>query len=106
MASQKDVSSESGGKALCPPRISSSLAPGKKSPSYSFGWVILFNWDLDCEAPFSFYKLSLFNETDLKKEWIEKNLGVVSRVTKLKRLSPFPGEVMSLFGKIEVGKSI
>lgn len=84
-------------------RISSTLDLSKTSHDHKFGGVVLFDHDVDAEKPFNYYKLSLFNDKDLKPEWLKKNLGVASRIIKLRRLSPFPGGVYSLFSKVEIG---
>lgn len=86
-------------------RISSSLDLSKQ-PDNRYYWIILFNWDCNARYPFVIYKLSLFTEQDIKKEWITGNLGLKSRMLKLGNLSPFPGGVFSLFGKVEIGNLI
>lgn len=98
MASQQDPFRD------CPSSPSSySLDSGKKT-EYLYEFVILFNWDVDLREPFSYHKISLFTDKDIKPQWISKNLRLESRVSKLKNLSPFPGQTMSLFAKIELGK--
>lgn len=89
-------------------RISSSFDPDKcggLQQEYKYQWVILFNWDCDNKNPFDIFRLSLFNDKDIKKEWIENNLGIKSRTTKIKNLSINPSGVYSLFSKIEHGKN-
>ena len=81
-----------------------SMDSGRGKSEYLYEYIILFNWNVDLKAPFSYHKISEFNENDIKPEWISKNLGVNSRVCKLRNLGPFPGQVMSLFGKIELGE--
>lgn len=106
-SSQKDMFSEnsdSDARKKVPQRISSSYDPKRKVYDIKFGYIVLFNFDVDMPAPFNFYKLSMFSETDLDKEWIEKTLGINSRVKPLTNLSPFPGQNFALFLKIEMGK--
>lgn len=77
---------------------------GAKKVETIYKWLIMFNWDVDIVRPFSFYSTSGFNSKEIKKEWIQRKLGVSSRTQQLKNLSPFPGDaVYSLFGKIEIG---
>ena len=80
-----------------------SCSQGAK-PEYRYLWLILFDWDVNEVLPFSVHKLSTFNDNDINDEWVTKNLGIASRTTKLRNLSPFPGGVYSLIGKIESGK--
>lgn len=100
MASQKDLFDSDKDS---PQRISSTHDPSKKKHEYIYERCILFDWKVNVPKPFDSYKLSLFNNKDLKKEWIQKNFGTGSRVTKLTNLSPFPGGVFSLFAKLELG---
>lgn len=86
------------------PRPSASYDPAQKPYQYLYEYVILFNWDVDLADPFSHYSLNMFKDKDIKPEWISKNLGINSRISKLRNLSPFPGQVFSLFSKIELGK--
>lgn len=87
-------------------RTASTYDPASKPYSYLYEYVILFDWNVDVTSPFFHYKLDLFKDSDIKPEWVSKNLGVKSRISKLKNLSPFPGQVFSLFSKIELGKHI
>lgn len=109
MATQKDMfdgsdsDAETRKKALR--RVSSTL-DNRRHHRYQYYWVILFNWDCNVSSPFFQHKLSEFNDTDIKKEWISGNLGLKSRMTKLNNLSPFPGGTYSLFSKIEIGEYI
>ena len=84
-------------------KVSSTYQPENKSISYMYDCAILFDWDVDVESPFSFHDVSRFTEKEMKPLWFSKNLGVNSRLTQLRNLSPFPGRVVSLFGKIEIG---
>lgn len=107
MSSQKDFFNdsveESRQKALNK-RISSSYDPSKANlREYQYFWIVLFNWDVDVEMPFVIYKISQFTDSDIKPAWITNNLGVDSRMKKIKNLSLFPGGTYSLFGKIEIG---
>lgn len=105
MASQRDFfesGSEDGNKEEY--RVSSSLNAIGKKVIYNYQWVILFSWDVDQESPFGFHPLTMFNDSDIKPNWIQKHLGIASRIIQLKKLSPFPGQIFSLFGKIEKGK--
>lgn len=101
-SSQKDMfeSDTEDGKA----RISSSLGAVLKARKYNYDGIVLFNWDVDLDCPFSDFSLSMFTDTDLKSDWITKNLGNESRILQMSNLSPFPGQKFSLFGKIEFGK--
>ena len=84
-------------------KVSSTYQPENKSISYMYDCAILFDWDVDVESPFSFHDVSRFTEKEMKPLWFSKNFGVNSRLTQLRNLSPFPGRVVSLFGKIEIG---
>ena len=84
-------------------RTSSTYDSSKKGYVYTYDFIILFNWNVDLVCPFSQHAVSLFNDNEIKPEWLSKNLGVTSRVSKLRNLSPFPGQVVSLFAKIELG---
>lgn len=107
LLSQKDLfDSDNEAKRLGKARISSSLDPVMKSHVYKYDAIVLFNHDVDVENPFSEYKLTMFTEQDINRDWILKKLGAASRITILTNLSPFPGQKMSLFGKIELGKNI
>ena len=84
-------------------KLSSSLDTNNSKKVYVYNTAILFDWNVDSEAPFSFFDVSIFREKEMKTEWFSKNLGNNSRITQLRNLSPFPGGTFSLFGKIEVG---
>ena len=104
--SQKDLfedSDESSNKRN-KKRMSSTYDPSVRNHDYD--GCVLFQWEVDLEFPFSVHKLSDFTQKDIKPEWIIKNLGIASRVFKLRKLTPFPGNVVSLFAKIETGMSI
>ena len=106
MASQQDMFQDSQKIELrkkARRRKCSSLDPSRKSHEYMYEFVVLFNWDPNLRKPFQSFKLSTFNSKDFKNEWIEKNLGIASRTTKLTNLSPFPGGTYSLFAKLELG---
>lgn len=108
MSSQKDFfddSFESNKKKVIKKRISSTfdLAMVGQEYEYSYFWIILFDWNVDVEMPFVVYKLSQFTDSDIKPTWISNNLGVSSRIKKIKNLSLFPGGTYSLFAKIEIG---
>lgn len=102
MSSQKDIFQDCESVPYRKPRISS-YDPGAKKYEYIYSNVVLFSWDVDLASPFSLHKVSSFKETDIKPEWLSKNLGVNCRLAKLRRLSPFPGQVFSLIAKIELG---
>lgn len=85
-------------------RVSSTLDPGQSKPVYKFDSGTFFDWDVDVPTPFAQFKFSKFNGIEIKPEWISKNLGTNSRITQLRNLSPFPGRVMSLFCKFEIGE--
>lgn len=108
MASQKDFfredSSAEENRKSALTRLSSTWDP-KGKHEYVYLWIVLFNWDVDAENPFEVHELSDFNESDIRKEWISKNLGLKSRTNKLRNLSLFPGGIVSLFCKIEKGTS-
>lgn len=97
MFRESDSDTELKNKALS--RTTSSL--GSKKDQYL--WVILFSWNVNVRNPFGVHKAGVFNENEIKPEWLSKNLGYASRMIKLTNLSPFPGGVFSLFGKIEKG---
>lgn len=101
MASQKDFFLDD--KEDDQSNISSTYPKVKNKYDYTYDQIILFDWKVDVVKPFKSHKLSLFNDKDIKKHWISKKLGVESRILKLTNLSPFPGGVFSLFGKLEQG---
>ena len=109
MASQKDFfdSEDQKGRKGAKFRISSSLELSKNMNNNNivYLWVVLFEWDVDNEAPFQIHDISKFNDTDIHKELLAKNLGPKSRTSKLRHLSPFPGRIFSLFGKVGMGVS-
>lgn len=84
-------------------RMSSTYDAANKKYTYMYEFVVLFNWNPDLLCPFSHHKISLFTDEEIRPEWISKNLGINSRVSKLRNLSPFPRQVFSLFAKIELG---
>lgn len=83
---------------------SATYDPAAEPYYYLYEFVILFNWNVDLQSPFCDFELNMFKDSDIKPEWISKNLGVNSRISKLRNLSPFPGQVFSLFSKIELGE--
>ena len=98
--SRKDMSHDLGKSNS--KKISSS---SQKKHEYLYEFIVLFNWDVDLRSPFSCHELKNFTDSDIKPEWVSKSLGVNSRTAKLRNLSLFPGQVMSLFAKIELGKN-
>lgn len=102
--SQKDMFDSTDTESNVQKRISSTYDPSKTSHEYKYEAVIIFDWDVEVELPFSVCSLSSFNSKEIKPIWIKKNLGVMSRITKIKKLSPFPNGTHSLFGKFELGK--
>lgn len=105
MASQQDMFREDSDHGNISPRMVASLKPTDVKKEYKYQWVILFHWNVDEENPFFMLKLSNFKDTDIKPEWIKRNLSVDSRIKQLKNLSPFPGGTYSLFAKVEEGVS-
>lgn len=105
MASQKDMfrDCEFPSRKSLKKRISSTVEPSRKKHEYLYEFIILFNWDVDLISPFSHHELKKFNDSEIKPEWLSKNLGVKSRISKLRNLSHNPGQVFSLFAKIELG---
>lgn len=91
-ASQRDMFEESPTS-----KLSSSLPA---SISYTYIWVILFDWDENVECPFNLYQIALFSSAELKPLWINGDLDSKSRQKKM-TFSPFPGKSFSLFGKVE-----
>lgn len=106
MSSQKDLFAENSDtevKKMRKTKVSSSFDPQQKKIQHKYSHVCLFNFNVDLSAPFAMYKLSMFTEQDLNPEWISKNLGVTSRIVPLRNLSPFPGQSLALFAKVEIG---
>lgn len=79
------------------PRIESSLPT---SLSYTYLWVVPFDWDENVEKPFDIYQIALFSPSELKDIWISGELDSRSRQKKLK-FSAVPGKTVSLFAKVE-----
>lgn len=65
--------------------------------------LVLFNWKPGLKDPFKMYPLDLFNSTQIREKWIKFQMIPSSRIRPLKALNQFPGEMMSLFGKVERG---
>ena len=98
MSSQRDMflsSQESSQESS--ENVSSSLPA---SVTYTYLWVILFDWDENIEFPFNLYQVALFSKKELKKKWISGDLNQSSRVKKLS-FSAIRGKTFSLFGKVE-----
>lgn len=108
MASQRDFfrDSDDSSRVKGKKKVSASYDATTKRREFLYEEIILFNWDPDSRTPFSSHKLTIFSDKEIKPEWISKSLGVNSRISKLRNLSPFPGQVMSLFSKIELGNCI
>lgn len=83
------------------PGVESSL-PAKVT--YTYLWVILFDWDEDVEEPFDLYQVGLFPTSELKPKWISGDMDIESRQKKL-RFSTHPGKFFSLFAKVEKCKT-
>ena len=66
--------------------------------------VILFNYDVDEENPFSTTLLSHLTGTDFPFEVINSHLSLSDRL-KPRSLSKFPGKKMCIFAKIEEGRN-
>lgn len=93
MASQRDMFIEDDG---CDP--SSSFPASTACVTYK--WIILFHWDEEEEKPFQICLRSQFSESQIRKKWVDGQLGDASRVKKL------PGQNYSLFCKVQEGKSL
>lgn len=84
------------------PKISSSL-PAQLT--YTYLWVVLFDWNEDVEKPFGLYQVAMFRDSELKPSWIAGDLDQKSRLKQMK-LSALPGKTVSLFAKVEKCKLI
>ena len=70
----------------------------------SYGWVIVFVWDLNEELPYSVFPIRHFeNSSDFPMELITGPLSNKSRCDKYK-LRNVPGHAHSIFCKIEQGE--
>lgn len=73
------------------------------SLTFSYGYVILFNWDEREEMPFKMFARDFFTKEDIQDSCMKVKLANKYRIKSLKSLSPFPDERMSLFAKVESG---
>ena len=84
-----------------PEKVPSSLPA---TLTYSYLWVILFDWCEDVEEPFGIFQIGFFAPNEIKKKWISGDLDLSSREKKLS-FSALPGKTVSLFAKVEKCKS-
>ena len=71
--------------------------------SFDYWWCIMFLWDEQLKNPFECHVLNMFKTSEIKAPWLAGTLGEKSRMKKLNNLSKFPGQTMSLFGKVPKG---
>lgn len=90
---QGGVNQENGGKTAnsCPANI------------YIYGYIILFNWGEGLKKPFKIFPRKAFAK-EIKDRVIEKELPDKFRVKKLKPFTSLPGQILSLFAKVEACK--
>lgn len=69
--------------------------------SVIFGFVILFNWDESKQKPFKLFPRKAFPE--IREVYLQRDLPDEYRIKKLRPLKPLPGQIMSLFAKVESG---
>lgn len=67
---------------------------------FSFGYVVLFNWDETAKKPFKIFPHKAFAK-EIGTRCIEKEIPDQMRMKQLKPLKALPGLKMSLFAKIE-----
>ena len=68
---------------------------------YSYGFVILFNWDENAQKPFKIFPRKAFSTDDIRDHCYDKVLPDEMRIRKLKPLKSLPGHKMSLFAKVD-----
>lgn len=71
---------------------------------FTFGFLILFNWDEKIQRPFKLFPRKTFDKGDISDRCYDKHIGDVCRIKKLKSLKALPNEKLSLFAKVEGGK--
>lgn len=94
-SSQKDMFTSSSPESS--PRVESSL-PEKLT--YVYLWIILFDWNGNVEFPFNLYQAAMFDESELKPQWLNGDLDQQSRMKKMK-FTAIKGKTFSLFAKVE-----
>ena len=71
-------------------------------PAYDYSHMLLFDWNPDVIAPFGSYPRDLFPE--IADSWLQGKLDEAGRL-KILNFTALEGQEMSVFGKIEYGKS-
>lgn len=69
-----------------------------------FKWIILFDHDENEQFPFNVFQASQFG-SEIKDSWVKSTLGDSSRMKCLK-LSALENKTVSLFAKIDSGKTV
>lgn len=80
-----------------PEKLDSSLP---SNLTYTYLWIVLFDWDENVEFPFTLYQVAVFPQTELKPCWLTGDLDLASRMKKMS-FSGIPGKTFSLFAKVE-----
>ena len=71
---------------------------------YTYGFVILFNWDEGIQKPFKMFPRRAFSKEEISDKCYNSRVSDTFRVKKLKKLRPLPGKKVSLFAKVEGSK--
>ena len=79
------------------PKVDSSLPA---TVTYTYLWVILFEWDENVEHPFQLFQVGQFSELEMKPKWIAGELDSNSKQKKI-QFSALPGKTFSFFAKVE-----
>lgn len=74
------------------------------SVRFTYGFVILFNWDEQIKKPFKIFPRKAFSTEEISDRCYTSRVSDEYRVKKLKRLRPLPGNKLSIFCKVEDGK--
>lgn len=103
MASQSQVTLSQDPSQVPPSQESTSHF--RNSTKHVFDHIILFNWEKDLENPFKIYSVNDFQSKEIPQEWLLHQVRDSSRCRKLKPLPTLPGEILTLFAKVEKGCS-
>lgn len=68
---------------------------------FQYGFIILFNWDVQIRKPFAVFQLNDFSTSEISNYWIDNKLEEKWRIKTLKPLQSLPDKKLSLFAKVE-----
>lgn len=72
-----------------------------RASTHEYTDIILFKWKPEVHEPFQIYNKDQFSNTEILEEWLLYQMVPSSRCRQLKPFEKFPGEVFSMFGKVE-----